>query len=159
MPGPPPTPTRLHLLRGNPSHLSRRQLHKGEPQPARGDACPDPPAFLDQYAAEEWRRVAPELWNLGLLTVLDHMTFAVYCRSVGRWLQAEELLANADPVVEGSADNQVVNPLIKIAIESARNVVRFAGEFGMTPSSRARVRAGVDPPRPPSKFGDLLACE
>jgi hypothetical protein len=35
-------------------------------------------------------------------------------------------------------------------------MLRFAGEFGMTPAARARIAAGVWREPPPSKFGDLL---
>jgi phage terminase small subunit len=60
-------------------------------------------------------------------------------------------------VVDGSNNNKVVNPLIKIAEMSARDLIRFGNEFGLTPSSRARVRAAGDPTAAPSKFHGLLA--
>jgi phage terminase small subunit len=44
-------------------------------------------------------------------------------------------------VVEGSTDNKVVNLLFKIAVQAARDVIRFGNEFGLSPSSRARVTA------------------
>jgi P27 family predicted phage terminase small subunit len=141
-------------MRGNPG---KRPIGKGELRPTSAPECPEPPAFLDEYSAAEWRRVAPELWRLGLLTVLDHMTLAVYAVTYGRWRQCEELLAGADLVVEGSAENMVVNPILKVAVQAARDVIRFGSEFGLTPAARVRVRAGIDPPRPPSKFGDLIA--
>jgi P27 family predicted phage terminase small subunit len=83
------------------------------------------------------------------------MTFAAYCAAYGRWRLAEEMLAGAELLVDGSAGNRVPNPLIKIAQQAARDLIKFGNEFGLTPSSRARVRAGV--PEDHGKFSGLLA--
>jgi P27 family predicted phage terminase small subunit len=91
-----------------------------------------------------------------LLTVLDQTIFAVYCISYGRWRAAEELLAGEPLTVPGSEGTPIQNPLCRIAREAARDLLRAGAEFGLTPSSRARISAGLSPPGP-SKFGDLLA--
>jgi P27 family predicted phage terminase small subunit len=148
----PPTPTRLKLIRGNPG---RRRL-RPEPEPLRLSECPEPPAHVAGFGAEEWRRIAPELHRLGLLTLLDTRAFEAYCVSYGRWRQAEQALVDAELIVPGSSQNQVANPLLKIATQAARDLIRFGAEFGLTPSARARVAAGRVLPED-SKFGDLLA--
>jgi P27 family predicted phage terminase small subunit len=150
--GPPPEPTALRILRGNPS---RRPLNRNEPHPQSDPECPKPPGFLFGHAADEWRRIGPELHANGLLTRLDTTTFAVYCTAYGRWRTAEEMLEKEDLVTPGSSRNKVTNPILKIAVEAARDVIRYGNEFGLTPSARARVRAGGQPVN--SKFGDLLA--
>jgi P27 family predicted phage terminase small subunit len=161
MSGPPPTPTYLKLLRGNPG---KQRLNKREPQPGIAVAVPAPPKFLSEYAKEEWRRTAPEAHALHLLTRLDTTMFAVYCESFGRWralVEALEADAKADPEYRGLCyrnDNGdlVANPLVRAASQAAKDMVRLAQEFGFTPASRTRI--GVDAvPRPPSKFGNLLA--
>jgi P27 family predicted phage terminase small subunit len=149
----PPTPFRLRVLRGNPSKKPLRP----EPQPKSAKTFPSPPIFLSEYAVYEWNRTGPELWTLGLLTILDETSFAAYCQAYGLWRLAEERLASEDLVAPGSERNKVQNPLLKIAGQAARDLIRFGMEFGLTPSSRARIAAGYEPPRPPSKFGDLLA--
>ena len=165
MRGPPPTPTHLRLLRGNPS---KRPI-KPEPEPMRSEEVPEAPSFVTGYAAEEWRRVAPELHRLRLLTVLDVMPLAAYCQSYSRWRTAEEVLAEVakrDPLTNGllikRADgNAGANPLVRIAANAAADMISFAGHFGMSPAARARISAGIghEPPggRPPSKFDGLLA--
>jgi P27 family predicted phage terminase small subunit len=147
-----PTPIKLRLLRGNPG---RRPIPR-EPQPKSAPKCPEPPEYVTGLAAAEWRRIAPELHRLGLLTVLDQTVFAVYCVSYGRWRAAEELLAAEPVVVRGCEGSPVQNPLCRIAREAARDLLRAGAEFGLTPSARARISAGLPPPGP-SKFGDLLA--
>jgi P27 family predicted phage terminase small subunit len=133
-------PYELARLRGNPS---KRRLHRG-PQPARAEAVPEPPSFLCEAAKAEWRRLAPELCRLNLLTALDHAVFGAYCASFGRWMTAERMLETEGLTTRGSTGNTVAHPLVKSAIQSARDLCRYAAEFGMTPCARARMRAGYD---------------
>jgi P27 family predicted phage terminase small subunit len=163
MSGPPPTPTYLKLLRGNPG---RRPINKDEPKPEIPAKPPEPPTWLSAYAVEEWKRVAPEAYALKLLTGLDLAPFAAYCMSYGHWRTAEEALARMasnDPVWHGliaksKAGTAMENPLVYISRRSAQEMLRCAGEFGFSPAARSRINGGGLPPdRGPSKFGDLLA--
>jgi P27 family predicted phage terminase small subunit len=161
MPGPKPIPTYLKLLRGNPGH---QKLNKGEPQPAQTPEVPKPPDFLVGYACDEWFRVAPQLHVLGLLSILDLMPLAAYCASYSHWRTAEEALARMaekDPVtgallIKGSFGEPRENPLVRAAERAAGDMIRFAGEFGMTPSARARVAAGIAWREDGGKFDGLL---
>ena len=49
------------------------------------------------------------------------------------------------------------NPLVKIAADAATDMIRFAGEFGLTTVARSRIAAGVGG-QPPGggKFDGLL---
>ena len=48
-----------------------------------GLSTPICPRWLDPEAKAEWKRIAPELKRLGILTVLDGPILAAYCESVG----------------------------------------------------------------------------
>jgi phage terminase small subunit len=50
----------------------------------------------------------------------------------------------------------LANPLIKIARDAAELMVRYGGEFGLGPASRARIASCIRY-EPPSKFSGLLA--
>jgi hypothetical protein len=65
-----PIPTRLRLIRGNPS---KRPILP-EPEPTLPSVPPEPPPYLTGHGAGEWRRLAPGLHRLGLLSVLDTAT-------------------------------------------------------------------------------------
>jgi P27 family predicted phage terminase small subunit len=149
-------PYELARLRGHPA--KRNKLRPG-PQPSRTEAVPEPLPFLCEAAQAEWRRVAPELHRLGLLTILDQSVFAVYCASYGRLATAERLLETEALTAKGSTGNTVPHPLTKIAVQAARDVCKFAVEFGMTPCARAKMRAGWNPDGGggPGKFDGLLA--
>jgi P27 family predicted phage terminase small subunit len=161
MPGPRPLPTNLHVLRGNPSKKPIRP----EPQPTRPAEMPDAPSFLVGYACDEWRRVVPELHRLGLLTVLDVAPLAAYCRAYHTWRTAIEALhdmAKRDPVAAGlmvksGSGGPMQNPLVLTARQAANDMVRYAGEFGMTAAARARIAAGVYNNPSGGKFDGLIA--
>nr|WP_248114323.1 phage terminase small subunit P27 family [Bradyrhizobium sp. 2S1]MCK7667582.1 phage terminase small subunit P27 family [Bradyrhizobium sp. 2S1] len=156
----PPMPFALRVLRGNPG---KRPL-RSEPQPTRPPTCPEPPQFIVGYAADEWRRVAPELHALGLLTRIDVPALAAYCVSYAGWRQAAELLARMavnDPMTSGQLiktkyGDARQNPLVSIARKYAADMVRFASEFGLTALARTRISADPNAPQPPRKFDGLL---
>ena len=61
-------------------------------------------------------------------------------------------------LIKSRAGEAAANPLIWIANSAAKTMMRAADEFGMTPAARSRINGGFDTtPRPPGKFGDLLA--
>jgi P27 family predicted phage terminase small subunit len=147
-----PIPTHLKLIRGNPG----KRAIRGEPQPQQPSKVPEPPGFLLPAAKAEWHRLAGELIRLGLLTPLDLRPFAALCQAVGRWEEAERLLAESGTLtVTSSRGTEMPSPLLRIARDAAATVVRISAEFGLSPSARTRLRAG--PPSGGRKFGDLLA--
>jgi phage terminase small subunit len=77
-----PKPRNLKIVQGT----FRRDRAKNEPQPV--SIAPSCPRWLPAAAKSEWRRLKPELEELGLLTELDRAGFAGYCASVARFRQA-----------------------------------------------------------------------
>jgi len=135
-------------MEGNRSH---RPIPINIPEPPQG--MPFPPAHLDVYALEEWNRVAEGLNVMGILTGIDQGTLAAYCGAYSRWRKAEEELAELakQPGSKGAlvmktiSGNFIQNPLIGISNKAAGDMVRYATEFGMTPSARARL--AIEPGR------------
>lgn len=117
---------------------------------------PQAPAFLHAYAVEEWDRQAPTLYSLGVLTEPDQMALAAWCQCVARWRDAEERLKEyarkeAEAAARGEGENtgglvettdkgnRIQSVLLNVANAAMRDMLRFAAEFGMTPSARARI--------------------
>jgi P27 family predicted phage terminase small subunit len=154
-------PAHLQLIRGNPS---KRPIRR-EPEPQVPENMPEPPLFLSAYAKDEWWTTGPELHRLGLLTLVDYMSFAAYCQSVGHWRTCTEVLATMgqrDAVTHGllikRADgNAAQNPLVRAALAAADKMLKLAGEFGLTPVARSRIGAGPghEPPGG-GKFDGLI---
>jgi phage terminase small subunit len=72
-------------------------------------------------------------------------------------------LRNADPathglVAQGRDGRSRIHPMVRVARDAAADMVRYAGEFGMTPVARARIAAGpLGEPPGGGKFDGLLA--
>jgi P27 family predicted phage terminase small subunit len=163
MPSSRPTPVRLKLLRGNPGKRRIGDVF----EPPKPPAPPEPPEFLTGYAREEWERVAPGLALFRLLSNFDTMPLAAYCMAYEHWRTAEELMvrmAAGDPalqglLVKGSKGQPRANPLLEISRMAARDMVRFADEFGFSPAARSRISAGISlVPAPKSKLEDSWAA-
>lgn len=139
-----PKPTNLKLIAGT-DRADRR--NDAEPKPA--PALPAPPAFLSEEAKAEWTRTAEQLYQLGILSKIDRAALGAYCQAYGRWEQAERALARMaerDAVTHGmmiktTNGNAVQNPLLGTANKAMADMMRYAAEFGMTPSARARIKA------------------
>ena len=151
--GSPLVPFVIRKMRGNPGKRAMRKPVEPSllPQP------PEPPAYLTTYAKEEWHRVAGELHQIGLLSSVDIACLAVYCSTYGLWRSASEQLQAEGLVNETIDGKQSRHPLIGVVADAASDMVRFAGEFGLTPVARTRIANGIHQPQPPSKFDGLLA--
>lgn len=140
-----PKPTALKKLQGNPG---KRKLNEREPKPKAGD--PEMPKGLSEDAATEWNTIVPELRELGVLTKIDRAALAAYCHAYARWMEAEREVARVGIVVQEPIWDRLTgrllgvkfkkNPAVTIS-ETAQKIMKaFLVEFGMTPSSRSRVR-------------------
>jgi P27 family predicted phage terminase small subunit len=133
--GPAPKPTSLKLLQGNPG---KRPLKKQRPAPTGASkvSCPE---WLCPAAKAEWRRVAPELQRMGLLTSLDRAVLAGYCDSYARWVECTRFIqANGEHYIAPNGQLRKW-PQAEEAKQAAQSMRAFAGEFGLTPNSRLRL--------------------
>ncbi|HEY0701256.1 MAG TPA: phage terminase small subunit P27 family [Candidatus Acidoferrales bacterium] len=107
------------------------------------------PVGLSKVAAAEWNSILPELRQLGVLSSIDGKALAAYCHSYARWFEAEEKVKQFGIVVEEPILLMGIptdycrlkkNPAVTISETSMKIMKSFLVEFGMTPSSRSRVR-------------------
>jgi P27 family predicted phage terminase small subunit len=153
-----PTPTHLKLVRGNPG---KRRLNAAEPVPER--LLPSPPPELTVDARAEWDRVAEELHRIGILSGIDRAALAAYCQAYGRWVVAERAIAKMaerDQLTDGlmiktTNGNAVQNPLVGTANKAMADLVRYAAEFGMTPSARSRISGHTTETDAPEGFAQF----
>ncbi len=83
----------------------------------------DPPEWLDEFAKEHWRDLAPILQGAGLLTAGDRAALAQLCDDYSTIRK------------DGEAD------------KARDRYRRLLVEFGLTPSSRSRIRATAERPK------------
>lgn len=148
-----PQPTALRVLRGNPG---RRPLPTDEPQPEAVVSL-EPPDWLDPEAQEEWRRLAPMLVKLGVLTQSDTAALIAYCEAWATWKGATQKIRQFGMVIKGKeGDLPIVSPYVKIAHNALMHMRGLLVEFGMTPSSRGRVQAVKSEKPVESKWAGIL---
>ena len=132
--GPAPKPTQLKILQGNPGH---QKINRGEPKPR--PVAPKCPSWLDPEAKREWRRVAPVLERLGLLTEADGAAMAGYCASYSLWKRSRAVVDSLGLTYETETGYIRQRPEVAIAGAALAEVRAFCQQFGLTPSARARM--------------------
>jgi len=97
----------------------------------------------DQLAHEAaktfWRRVAPEMIELGLLTAVDVPAFLLMCEHFAVAREAAKTVARAGLTRKDEAGVERKHPLLQIMRDNSKAFRMYAAEFGMTPSSRQRL--------------------
>lgn len=137
--GPKPKPSQLRKAQGNPG---RKKISKNEPKPAI--AVPYCPNHLTLRAKQEWKRVAPLLAKLGLLTKLDRGALAAYCQAYATWAKACCKVKRQGELILTTNGNLQQNPWIWIANRALDQMNKYISEFGLSPASRSRIEIDRD---------------
>lgn len=145
--GRPQKPLQIHKLNGNPSKIKDLDsLIEKEPKPTKLNVNkpPSPPAWLDDIAKAEWKRVAKELIKMELLTKVDLSALEAYCKTYSRWRAAEEQMDKIGSTVYKPSkkdDSTYLSSLPQVQVAQKYLVIckTFMAEFGLTPSARSRM--------------------
>lgn len=101
---------------------------------------PKPPEHLSDEEKEKWKSTVRELHPLGLITAIDKDALAMYCTIYVRWIKAEKIVREKGEIIKTAAGNIIQNPYLSIANRALDQLNKLGAEFGMTPSSRSRVK-------------------
>lgn len=115
-----------------------------EAEPKVEVSIPEPPAHLDAVAVEEWERISPILAKMGCLSEADRGALAGYCSKWSDWVHADTLVKK-NGMFSGNTDNPeskipMIHPAYYLAAKAHKQFMSIAVEFGLTPSSRSRIR-------------------
>ncbi len=135
MAGRKPLPTHLKLVKGT---ARPHRLNKDEPKPTV--AQPEAPAHLDERAKAKFVAMAEMLARHGVMTELDAGALARYAVVWCRWVDAEAEIKRRGPVVKTEGGNVIQNPFLAVANKCLLQMAQLESEFGLTPSSRSRIR-------------------
>lgn len=152
--GRPPKPTANLKLQGT-YRADRR--YADEPVPDNGIL--ERPKFLIGAAKKEWERLAPLLIEKGVLTTWDMAAFAQYCWHWGEWVSLGRAIKKGK-WVGGKTDGEIkkdmrtrytartskggecLDVLVQAQFKALAACRSLATEFGLTPSSRTRIKTG-----------------
>lgn len=130
-----PKPTSLKVLQGNPG---KRPINVEEPNfPALESDCPE---YLGPIAVREWARMKGLFTIQNIFTEADRACLAAYCVCYGRWVEAETHVREMGIMVTSPSGFPMQNPWLSVANKALQQMNKITPEFGMTPSSRSRVK-------------------
>lgn len=144
--GPAPKPRVFRPMNGDRDLVGHRQL---APDLACERGIPGMPEWLSREAKAEWRRIAPELDRVGMLCKVDRAALAAYCQAFAEMADATRLLEKEGRIIDRLVFNRtgdvvgtvkVIHPAYKLLKEGFSRVKQFLAEFGLTPSSRVRLK-------------------
>jgi P27 family predicted phage terminase small subunit len=150
--GRPRKPTALKVLHGT---FRKDRAPKREPKPKAGTKPPTAPSYLGALARAEWRRLAPRLHKLGLLTEVDRSKFAMYCQAYARWQEAEKVITDQGMTFMTEKGYVVQRPEVAIALKQAKMAKELGAEFGLDPAARSRIDV-PEPEKPRDPTADFL---
>ena len=135
-----PKPTELRLLEGVPGHS--RPINENEPKPPKTLVL-RPPAWMMPEAKKCWKKYAPILNDMGVITEVDIPAFEGFCQSYAMWKAAQQdiMIFGMTTVTKSGYEQQ--RPAVAIAQQNLKSMQSFATEFGLTPSSRSRITTGA----------------
>lgn len=145
MQGRKPGPRSLKLIENNPGK---------RPIPDSPDikaAIPPKPDHLSELAGEIWDQITPELLTAQLINPLCGAILAAHCDAIADYIHAKKMLAR--PKEEGGGflvttpnNYEVQSPWVSIRDRAFERIMKTGVEFGMTPSSLARVAGSTQLP-------------
>lgn len=80
-----------------------------------------------------------------VVTVADRAALAAYCQAWGRWVEAEQQLAQHGTIVKSPNGFPIQNPYLAVANKALQQMHKLLVEFGLTPSARSRVKPTESP--------------
>lgn len=139
MASPTPKPTKLKVLTGNPG---KRKINDQEPEPTAG--VPDCPSNLSHEAAKAWKRLAPMIHDMGVLTVVDGSALERMCETYAEIIQYQKDIDEGGATYRSTTDSGASiiksNPAVSMLANADRRFKAYLVEFGLTPASRSKLK-------------------
>lgn len=144
--------TKLRLIEND----NRNRLQPEAPAPTEKKKPVMPPG-LDARAQREWRRVAPLLFELNLLTKLDTINLAIYCQLISNLERYEKILSESGETYMTPSGFIKPRPEYNMKENTLKEIRQFTKFFGLSPDARQRMNT-ADPgnERELSEFESLL---
>tara|TARA_B100000686_G_scaffold215945_1_gene222838 strand:+ start:89 stop:574 length:486 start_codon:yes stop_codon:yes gene_type:complete len=136
-----PKPTAIRELEGAFKNQPGRKNWLEPPAPKEK---PEPPRGLSKEANVEWEYITQVLEEMNVLSRCDRAALEMYCRTWAEYKKAERMVAKQGAVIDvvdhkGNATPRR-NPWDIIRRDNLGICHKLLIEFGLTPSSRSRVK-------------------
>lgn len=150
--GPKKMPDNVRILTGN---RGKRPLTNNGGMIALDIEAPDCPAHLSAEAKKEWKRIAPELLKMRVLTKIDRAALESYCENYALWVRACMAInalqkRHKDDDGAGLIDLtpngfKQMSVWLQIRNRASQDMRSAAAEFGMSPANRVKIQEAQVP--------------
>jgi P27 family predicted phage terminase small subunit len=97
------------------------------------------PSWLSSTAKAEWKRVAPKLTKLDLLTSLDRSILAGYCAYYATRCKFDVILKEGGSTYVGVDGRERQRSEVRLLVDCIALMKRCCADYGMIPSPRGRM--------------------
>lgn len=104
---------------------------------------PEMPLDLPPAAQAVWKNVTAKLFSAGLIADLDQMALRMLAESVWLYQESHDDIIAKGLTISTTNGNVVQNPSVGIRNKAWEQIVKLCKQFGMTPSARTGLPAGV----------------
>ena len=140
MPGRPPKPTALHLVEG-----TRIRDGRSSHEPKLAGAGERPPSWLKGRGRAHWKRIRPLVVAMGVLSDADVDALALLCDALAEYTDATDVIRQQGATYEAVGKYGLTlkqRPEVALRKDAWRRANLMLQQFGLSPSSRAKVSAG-----------------
>jgi P27 family predicted phage terminase small subunit len=136
-PGTKPTPRNLRVVRG-----IERPDRQNDDEPVLPISIPNPPEHLNDAEQNVFREMARKLARMRVMSEADIDALSIYAVNFREMVEANDRIRDMGLVVRAPKTNVPMhNPFLSIRNNAQKTCLAILTEFGMTPSSRTRVKA------------------
>jgi len=133
-------PTELKKQRGT---LRKDRMNENEPK--LPSVIPPIPTWLSEDGQKAFSELSNLLHDMSVLTQADELALTLLCDAYSEYKKAKEVVNELGATMEVTSregnTKSVIRPEVQIANQSFVRVFQLLKEFGLTPSSRAKVNA------------------
>ena len=116
------------------------------------------PSWLDREAKAEWKRVTSRLEDLKILDQVDRGALAAYCLTWSQFYRAVKTVRKEGETFKTPAGYIQQHPAVAIINASRQALLKFYGQFGLSPSGRVGLSASEESIKDPlTAFNQLKA--
>lgn len=133
-------PTEIKKQRGT---LRKDRINDNEPK--LPSVIPPIPNWLSEDGQKAFCELSTLLHDMSVLTQADELALTLLCDAYSEYKKAKEVVNELGSTMEVTSregnSKSVIRPEVQIANQSFVRVFQLLKEFGLTPSSRAKVNA------------------
>ena len=133
-------PTEIKKQRG-----TLRKDRENQNEPKLSPTKPPIPTWLSEDGQKAFIELSNLLFDMSVLTQADELSLTLLCDSFSEYKKAKEVVNELGSTMEVTSregnTKSVIRPEVQIANQSFVRVFQLLKEFGLTPSSRAKVNA------------------